>query len=180
MKNMLWILFLQLMIYLPMNGNTAIALAEGAYQSDSSQSETAYIVGELIQPISSETSQVGDPAFFTTTTEQVMDRMVDVPAGTLITGQIVRVQKAGPWGSEGKVRIRIHTMTTPDGKVSTITGKILKMGRQPDFFTRYSLLGVFVHGSAAKIAKGEKYVFCTSGEVTEYDKFVQAVKSQPE
>lgn len=180
MKNMLWILFLQLMIYLPMNGNTAIALAEGAYPADSSQSEAAYIVGELLQPLSSEISQVGDPVFFTTTTEQVMDKMLDVPAGTLITGQIVRVQKAGQWGSEGKVRIRIHTMTTPDGKVSSISGRILKMGKQPDFFTRYSLLGVFVHGSAAKIAKGEKYVFCTSGEVAEYDKFVQAGKSQPE
>lgn len=157
-----------------MNGIAAVASAEGADPADGSQPENAYIVGELLQPLSSETSQVGDPVFFVTTTEQVTDKMLDVPVGTLITGQIVRVQKAGPWGSEGKVRIRIHTLTTPDGKVSSIRGRILKIGRQPDFFTRYSLLGVFVHGSAAKMTKGEKYVFCTSGEVTEYDKFVQA------
>lgn len=111
------------------------------------------ITVSLNEPISSTTSQVGD-VFSATVKKDVQTREhpeVIIPAGSIVTGQVVEVHKAKQMKGQAKLVVKFDELKLPSGKV---IGIVASLGAEGADTTKRSV-GAIAGGAAAGAVLGK-------------------------
>jgi hypothetical protein len=85
----------------------------------------AMMMVRLDQPISSYTSNIGDPVTATLENDLYINEQVAIPAGSVVQGQISTSEKSGHLGKAGNIDIRFFSAKTPDGFVVPLRAHVV-------------------------------------------------------
>ena len=91
----------------------------------------------MINSISSKHSEPGDPVYLESVYPVVVSGRVLLPAGTNVSGSVIRSKRPGRVKGRGVLNIRLEQMILPNGVIRDLTGRPGALdGRSPDNFDR--------------------------------------------
>lgn len=91
----------------------------------------------MINSISSRHSVPGDPVYLESVYPVVVDGRIMIPAGTNVSGSVIRSKRPGRVKGRGQLRIRLEQMILPNGVIRDLSGRPSALdGRSPDNFDR--------------------------------------------
>ena len=93
----------------------------------------------MINSISSKHSQPGDPVYLESVYPVVVNGRILLPAGTNVSGSVIRSKRPGRVKGRGVLNIRLEQMILPNGVIRDLTGRPGALdGRSPENFDRES------------------------------------------
>ncbi|MHA6720586.1 hypothetical protein ACX40Y_14185 [Sphingomonas sp. RS6] len=108
--------------------------------------------------VSTKENKAGDRIYLEVAESVVFRGQVVVPIGSIVVGEVTRVQRNGHFGKKGKVEIRPLYVETPSGPVR-LTGRGYDEGKSGTAvsiatFALVSTLGFLIHGTSGTIEAG--------------------------
>ncbi|WP_182185691.1 hypothetical protein [Pectinatus frisingensis] len=132
--------------------------AEGGQSPDKQTAWTltkgTVIPVEAIESVSSKNCRKGQKVFFKLKSDVKSEGEIIIPANTLVEATVIKVKRTGPWDSSGEVDLVFSEIKAKNGQSVPIDGKLDVKGKKPNFFVRYSLLGVLIAGRNVTVEKG--------------------------
>lgn len=111
-------------------------------------------------PVSTKTNKPGDEIYLDVTESVIFRGQVVIPAGSVVVGQVARVERNGHFGQKGKIDIKLSYLQTPAGPVRLQGSQYAegKSGTAVSVATIafVSVWGFLIHGTSAKIPYGTK------------------------
>lgn len=106
---------------------------------------------------SSQKSKLNDLVHFKTTEQKTLSDGLVIPAQTILTGTITRVEKSGGWGCPGKMDITFTEIPGQAGQKLHFQGVLNVKGKEPNTLVKVSLLGGLSKGKPALIKAGDNF-----------------------
>jgi hypothetical protein len=102
-----------------------------------------------LDSLSSKNAIVGQEIHFKLCDSLTLSPTIQIPADSILTGKILKVEKGSGWGCPGKLSIHIKFDDT-----IPFQGELNLHGTPPNFFIQFSLFGGFIKGENAEIIAG--------------------------
>lgn len=91
----------------------------------------------MINSVSSKHSQPGDPVYLESVYPVVVEGRILIPAGTNVSGSVIRSKRPGRVKGRGRLEVRLEQMILPNGVIRDLIGRPGALdGRSPDSFDR--------------------------------------------
>lgn len=116
--------------------------------------EGTIIPVESVETISSKNCRKGQKIFFKSKNDIKADGKIVISADTLVKATVIKAKHRGPWGSSGEIDLVFSEIKAKNGQLIPVVGKLDVKGKKPNFFVKYSLLGVLISGQNVNIKRG--------------------------
>lgn len=115
----------------------------------------------LTQTIDSKTAHKGDPVEFKTLSNIIVNNVIVIPAGTLVSGTITKARSAGGMGRSGKLEFTVTSINTINNVAVPLSYNSSKSGQGDGgavaVFAAVSIIGgLFMKGTNVQCVAGTK------------------------
>ena len=144
-----------LIMMLAMSSAVVMANGESVLQHELLNKKEIPIQVQAVDTISSQKNHLHDKVYFRVMKDVCIDDTVSIPAQTVVTAEITHIKGAALWDKDGEVEVTFSDLSTQEGQVLPVMGKIHRGGNKQNVFVKYSLGGIFIKGKPAVIQAGE-------------------------
>lgn len=141
---------------LAMSSAVVMANGESVLQHEILVKKEISIQVQAVDGISSQKNHLHDKVLFRIMNDLCIDDTVTIPAHTVVTAEITQIKRAALWDKDGVVEVTFSDLSTQEGQVLPVMGKIHRGGNKQNILVKYSLGGIFIKGKPAVIQAGEE------------------------
>ncbi len=146
-----------------------LLLGSVAYAADISAG--SHMLLRLLNPVSTRTTKLGDPAYFAVVTPISDGNTMAVPQGSYVQGVVVEVERAGKIKGKGSMRILFETLTLPSGQQVPIHPRVASLDA--------SSQRVVDEEGLIRPDNQHRLIFCELAHIGRFQRFRRGLASSP-
>ncbi|QJW45625.1 hypothetical protein HA075_07090 [bacterium BFN5] len=144
-----------LITMLTMSSAVVMANGESVLQHELLDKKEIPIQVQAVDNISSQKNHLHDKVLFRVMKDLCIDDTVSIPAHSVVAAEITQIKRAALWDKDGEVEVTFSDLSTQEGEVLPVMGKIHRGGSKQNILVKYSLGGILIKGKPAVIQAGE-------------------------